>query len=154
MAVEKQVLGRAEVIDFPKLDIKGVPARIDTGAKTSSLWASSIKIDKDGRLSFCFFGKKSPLYTGKRITVQSYDETVVSTSSGVGQRRYKIKLSILINGRRIRASFTLANRSRVVYPVLIGRNVLRGRFVVDVTRGKPLKEAEKHRTQELRKLIK
>ena len=85
--------------------------------------------------------------------MQSFEETVVSTSSGICQKRYKIKLSIVINGRRIRASFTLANRSRVVYPVLIGRNVLRGRFVVDVTRGKPLKEAEKKRTQELRKLI-
>ena len=153
MPEEKQILGRVEKVDFPRSGFLAVPARVDTGAKTSSVWASRIKIGPDGKLSFCLFGKNHPLYTGKKITVPSYQETVVANSMGIAQKRYKVKLTIVVGKRKIRASFTLANRSRQVYPVLIGRNILRGKFIVDVTRGQPLREAEKKRTKELRKLF-
>lgn len=149
----KEVIGRVELISFPSLKVGGVSARIDTGAKTSSIWATSIKARKDGGLDFILFGKSSPLYNGKKITVSSYEETVVSSSMGNIQKRYKVKLTIRINGHRIKASFSLADRSRQVYPVLIGRNVLRGKFIVDVTRGEPMLEAEINRTNELRKLL-
>lgn len=153
MAEKKEVLGRVELVSFPTLDVHGVPARIDTGAKTSSIWATAIKVHDDGRISFRLFGKKSPHYSGRRFVLPSYEETVVSSSMGTVQRRYKVRLSMRINGRRLKVAFTLADRSRQVYSVLIGRNVLRGKYIVDVTRGEPLIEAEKKRTAELRKLL-
>ena len=64
-----------------------------------------------------------------------YDKIVVQSTIGEAEERYKIQLLIELSGRRIRASFTLANRSRQVYPVLVGRNVLSGKFIVDVSIG-------------------
>ena len=57
-------------------------------------------------------------------------------------------------GRRIRATFTIANRQTQVYPVLIGRNVLRGKFIIDVKLGKVLSLAEKKRIAILQSQIK
>lgn len=146
------VLGRVELVDFPAESINGVPARIDTGARTNSVWASNIKVSSQS-ISFTLFSPESHYYTGKVIQLDSFQETVVASSIGSPQRRYKVYLSIRIRGRRINARFTLADRSRQVYPVLIGRNTLSGKFVVDVKAGKVLKEHEAKRTNELRSLL-
>jgi len=151
---DSEVIGRVEKLDLPKYKIKDVRARVDTGAKTSAIWASDISRLDDGTLSFHLFDKNSPHYTGERIVAKSFTETVVASSMGLKQKRYKVKLPILIKGRKILANFTLADRSQQVYPILIGRNVLRGKFLVDVTQGAPLREAENSRTKELRKLLK
>lgn len=149
----KDVLGRVEVVNFPRVDVLNVPARVDTGAKTSAIWATGIKLDEQGKLHYKLFGKGSVHYTGRDLIASSYEETVVSSSIGIIQKRYKVKLTISIGGKKIRAAFTLADRSKQVYPILIGRNILRAKFIVDVTKGKPLVEAEKARTKELRKLL-
>lgn len=144
------IIGRAERIDFPEQMLSAVPARIDTGAKTSSIWATAIK-ENDGVLSFKLFGKKSKYYNPKNvIKTKSYTTTMVSSSTGELQIRYVVKLLINISGKRIRASFTLANRSTQVYPVLIGRNVLRSKFIVDVKQGRPLVARERERARELK----
>lgn len=135
-------IGRAERIDFAELGIAGIPARIDTGARTSSLWVSNVALAKEG-LSFKLFGPSSPLYSGDTITVKDWSRRMVTSSTGHSEYRYMIKLLVTVRGRKIRASFTLANRSRQVYPVLVGRNVLAGKFIVDVKEGQPLQETEK-----------
>lgn len=141
-------IGRAEVIALPELGFFDVPVRIDTGARTSALWVSQLK-EENGELSFVLFGKKSPLYTGEIVRVGSYSRRVVASSNGNTEDRYVVKLLVGMHGKKIRASFTLTNRATQVYPVLIGRNVLRGKFVVNVKLGKPLREAEKQRDKEL-----
>lgn len=146
---KKKTVGRAEKLNFPELGYADVPARIDTGAKTSSLWASDITV-KDGAITAVLFGKESSLYTGEKITFDQHDTTVVSTSTGEVQERYKVRILVKMKGKKIRAWFTLADRSTQVYPVLIGRNVLLGKFVVDVKKGKTLKEQEQQRTESLK----
>lgn len=145
----KKIVGRAEHLDFPELGYFGVPARIDTGAKTSSIWASDIRV-VENKLQVVFFGSGSPLFTGEAVQFDDYDVTVVSTSTGEEQARYKIRALVKVRGKKIRAWFTLADRSTQVYPVLIGRNVLLGKFVVDVKKGHTLKQEEQERTAKLR----
>lgn len=142
----KKLIGRAEQISLPRAGILDVPARIDTGAKTSSIWASSVE-EHDGRLTYVLFDKGSPLYTGRVHETTQYQETVVASSIGATQVRYKVRLLIELRGKKINARFTLADRSKQVYPVLIGRNVLRGKFVVDVQDGKPLYKEERERSE-------
>jgi len=144
------VIGRAEKANFPEVGIFGVPARVDTGAKTSSVWASGLKIDKKGKLNFYLFSPNSPYYAERKIRTKTFQETVVANSMGTTERRYKVRLLMRIKGKKIRGSFTLANREQQVYPVLVGRNILRGKFVVNVKKGKVLKKAEKARTTKLR----
>jgi hypothetical protein len=146
------IIGRVERIDFPETGVFNVPARIDTGAKTAAVWASNIQVTPQG-LSFCLFGPSSKLYTGEKIIVKSYTERVVSSSNGHASNRYAIRLLVRVDGRNIRALFTLADRSTQVYPVLIGRNDLRGKFVVDVTKGSPIVQQEKAHTDSLQQNV-
>jgi hypothetical protein len=145
---EKKLIGRAEKIDFPELGFELVPARIDTGARTSSTWVSSA-VEKDGVLQVIFFGSQSDHYTGQPIAFDEFELTVVASSTGHTQARYKVRLLVKLKGKRIRAWFTLADRSTQVYPVLIGRNVLLGKFIVDVKKGDTLKEQERQRRESL-----
>lgn len=149
----KQVLttiGRAEEVDLIDFDVFGVPAKVDTGAESSSLWASDIVADKDG-LHFTLFAPGYEHYSGKRLSVtkSAYSQTRIANSFGQRETRFKIKLRVRIHGRVIRATVTLADRASMVYPVLIGRRMLSGKFLVDVSSGKPQIEAENRRTEEL-----
>lgn len=150
---DKQIIGKAEAVAFPELDIAKTHARIDTGAKTSAIWVSSVEETSKG-LEVTFFGDGSDCFSGKKVTFTTYSETVVASSNGAVERRYKVRLLVIIAGRRIRAWFTLADRSAQVYPVLVGRNVLRGKFLVDVSVGtEALRKYEKQRTDILKKEI-
>lgn len=149
----KKTVGRVEAIALPELHGTPVPARIDTGARTSSIWASHI-IEKDGVLHFTLFDTPSELYTGRTHQIREFERVIVASSTGEEQERYKVRLLIKLKGKKIRSRFTLADRSTQVYPVLLGRNVLRGKFVVDVTKGKPLYQEERERSERLQSKLK
>lgn len=147
---DRTVIGRAEKADFSQLGLKGVPVKIDTGADACSIWAHATEID-DKKLRVVFFGLGSPWYTGKEHTFMpdEYSITRVANSFGHKELRYKIKLQIKVKGRRIRGTFTLSDRSNKLYPVLIGRSLLKNKFVVDVAKGSPLRAEEREREQRL-----
>ena len=111
-----------------------VPAKIDTGADTSSIWASNIIVTPDGVLKFSLFGPGSPYYTGKILEHTVYQAAVVRSATGEEQIRYQTYLSLKIAGRRIRVRFNLSDRSRNNFPILIGKRTLKNRFLVDVQR--------------------
>lgn len=128
-----EIIGSTEYIKVAGID--QVPAKIDTGADSSSIWASHIDMKEDGTLFFTLFDQKSPLYTGELISVDVYTARVVRSSHGDEQIRYRVELPISINGKTFTTTFTLANRSRNSFPVLIGRRTLmEGRFLVDVSK--------------------
>lgn len=144
----RKIIGRADRIDLPELGFLGVPAKVDTGAKTSAIWASNIT-ERDGGLAFTLFDEGYPQYTGEELFVPRFTRVVVASSIGAEQGRYKVVFLAKLRGKKIRASFTLADRSKQAYPVLIGRNALRGKFLVDVQSGKPDYDAEKQRSAKL-----
>lgn len=148
----KSVIGRVERISFPELDVRGVHAKIDTGADLSSIWATGIH-EENGELKFKLFGRKSPHYTGKVITFSQphYLLTRISNSFGHKELRYVVKLQLKLGGRVIVGTFTLSDRSRKTYPVLIGRKLLNRKFLVDVSKGSPLKQVEDEKKQRLQK---
>jgi hypothetical protein len=127
------IIGEIEHINFPEISSKSVIARIDTGAHSSAIWVSSIVKTNQG-LEVIFFDKHTDYYDGQPIIFSEYSQTIVRSSNGIHEKRYKVKLLVVIDGRRIRAWFTLADRSKQKYAVLIGRNVLRSKFVVDVSK--------------------
>jgi len=148
--VSRTTIGRAERIDFPQFGITGVPAKIDTGADSSSLWVSNLRKTANG-LQFCLFGPGSPYYTGQKIVVSpaKYSMTRVANSFGQKQWRYKVKMLIVVKGRQIMATVTLADRSAKLYPMLLGRRVLYNKFIVDVTKGSPLRSEERRKRRKL-----
>lgn len=125
------VIGPSAIITID--DIEGVPAKIDTGAGASAVWASDIAIDKDGVLYFCLFGKSSPFYTGKVYKRTDYKVIAVRSAMGQEEIRYRVHFSVKIAGRKIKVLFSLADRSRNSFPILIGKRTLSGKFLVDVS---------------------
>ncbi len=113
----------------------GVPAKIDTGADSSSVWASNILVTKDGTLKFTLFDKGSEFYTGEVLERTDYKVAQVASSSGHVQIRYRTHLVIRLGGRRMKVLFNLSDRSRNKFPILIGRRTISGKFLVDVTKG-------------------
>lgn len=129
---ELQVIGRNVLMDIVG-HVDKVPAKVDTGADSSSLWASQIDVSTDGTLSFVLFGPSSPFYSGEVITRRAFAAAVVRSSNGIAQVRYRIELPVRIAGKLVRAHFFLSDRSKNVFPILLGRRTLNKRFVVDVS---------------------
>jgi hypothetical protein len=148
---ELTLIGRVEKVGLPQLSAVKVSAKIDTGADASSIWAH--KIEKDGNnLNVTFFGPKSEHYNGDVHTFlpKEYSITRVSNSFGHKETRYKVKLIISVKKKSINGTFTLADRSTKLYPILIGRSLLKHKFLVDVSKGSPLIAEEKAREENLR----
>ncbi len=126
-------IGTIELVSLPDDHIQAVPAKIDTGADNSSIWASNIHL-KDGKLVFNFFAPGSVFYREKPVVSTAFRTTTVRNSFGHKEFRYKIRLKVKIGKRTLSRWFTLANRSRNNYPILLGRNFLKNNFIVDVSR--------------------
>ncbi|HSW85344.1 MAG TPA: RimK/LysX family protein [Candidatus Saccharimonadales bacterium] len=136
-----QSIGNIELVSLPDGKVHAVPAKIDTGADSSAVWAINIK-EKSGQLSYELFGKSSPYHSGQTITTSDYKLISVKNSFGQSEFRYRVKLKLKMAARNIQATFTLADRSSNRYPVLIGRKTLQNKFVVDVSRKKAKKSLD------------
>lgn len=130
---EKVLIGRIEWVQLPDLKIKH-KARIDTGAKTTSLHARNIEeVEQRGELFVRFQTIDSE---GKTVElVRKVDTTQkVSNTSGFITKRYVIKEKIKIGNIEREVNVNLNDRSNMDYKFLVGRNLLLGRFIVDVAR--------------------
>ena len=127
------IIGHKECIDFPEQGLFDVPAKIDTGADSSAIWASDIR-EEDGTLHFVLFDRASRYYTGTSITTRKFSVTSIKNSFGQTEFRYKVLLKIRLSGKLLNVRFTLANRENNSQPILIGRRTLHGKFLVDVAR--------------------
>jgi hypothetical protein len=132
---ELTITGRNASVDFVG-HVKHVPAKVDTGADSSSVWATNIQVDEHGVLRFTLFDVGSKWYTGEVIERQHYNVALVRSASGHEQIRYRAQFTMRVEGRRILAVFNLSDRSRNKFPVLIGRRSLSGKFIVDVSRAR------------------
>lgn len=128
-----KVIGSTTLADIPQSAVFGIPAKVDTGADSSTIWSSNIT-EHDGVLSYELFAPGSPFYTGKTIKTRSFVIRSIRNSFGQTEFRYKVPIKIKLEGRLIVARFTLSDRSQNKYPMLIGRRTLSGKFVVDVNK--------------------
>lgn len=127
---ERRVIGRNDIIDFPDLGLTNVRVKIDTGAYTSSIHCFKISVE-DGVLSFFLPAHRSEKH--QKFTTNQFELKAIKNSFGQTEMRYVIKTKVLFFGKAIRTEFSLADRSQMRYPVLLGRKLLRNRFVVDVS---------------------
>jgi hypothetical protein len=129
------IIGRAEELDFTEIALN-VPAKIDTGAFRSSVHASNIKITKrDGKdvLSANLFGHPvCPVI--REFETTEFEKLQVRSSNGQVEDRYAVILKVKLGNRVFKTSFSLADRSKNLFPVLIGRTAMNKRFLVDPSR--------------------
>lgn len=123
-AEETMAVGVVEEVVLLPWGVK-LPARIDTGATTTSLDARDLVV-KDDVAEF----KVPDKYGGLKITLPvSAWRTVRST--GGRQRRPVVHMDICLGPKVIHARVNLNNRSRMKYPLILGRNVLKEGYFVD-----------------------
>jgi len=134
-ASKVDTIGSVELVDFPELYLQDIPAKIDTGADNSTIWATDINME-NGVLQYVLFGPGNGHYKGDIIQTKNFRTTSIKNSSGQTEFRYKIIFLVRIGNRKIRAWFTLSDRSGMTYPVLIGKKLLRNKYVVDVSKHK------------------
>lgn len=134
----RKIIGRRAIAILPELNIESVVAKIDTGAYSSTLHAVNIHIEKKGATDELVFdiipGEFIQTKSGKTETyrVRDFYTQKVRSSNGHIQVRYTIKTKISLDNIRFMASITLSDRSAMGYPLLIGRKLLRSRFIVNV----------------------
>jgi len=132
MNKEKLIVGRREIIDFPELKLFGITAKIDTGAYTTALHCHDIR-EENGNLYFKLLDPTHPDYTEKELHFTDYSQKEIKNSSGEIEKRYIIKTIVRIGKKRIKSVISLTDRGTMRYPVLIGRKLLKNRFIVDVS---------------------
>lgn len=132
----KRVIGRREKADFPELGLSEIDAKIDTGAYTSAIHCHDVEIfEQDGeqRVRFKLLDPNHKAYNHKSFETRVHKIKKIKSSSGQAQMRCIIKTKINFTDKPFEIELSLADRSAMEYPVLIGRKALVGRFVVDVS---------------------
>lgn len=133
--MERKTIGRKEKVSLPDLGLHLVWSKVDTGAYTSSIHAENLEvIEVNGKRVLKFQpllpGHKS--YTGETVTFEHFREKKVKNSFGHAEVRYLIETTFELAGEVYSAEFTLSDRSSMRNAILLGRKILRNRFLVDV----------------------
>ncbi|WP_425396179.1 ATP-dependent zinc protease [Aeoliella sp.] len=128
------VIGWREWVALPELGVDKVKAKIDTGARSSSLHAFDMKVfEQDGK-SFVRF-KVHPLQRSSRETIEVEAPVLefrkVRSSSGHAKQRPVIVTTVEALGQSWPIELTLANRDEMGFRMLLGREAVRGRMLVD-----------------------
>jgi hypothetical protein len=135
MIKNKIIIGRIEKVNFPELKLFGIEAKIDTGAYTSSIHCHDIYEDLNKKtILFKLLDPSHPDYNVKDLEFVNYTKTIVKSSTGIPESRFKITTDIQIGDKLYKTKFTLTDREGMKFPVLLGRVVLSKRFVVDVNK--------------------
>lgn len=129
---KQYVIGKSDRADFPIFNLKKIKVKVDTGAYTSSIHCSKIEEIED-KLHVIFLSEKCSNYTGETIIFHEYEIKKVRSSSGKSQMRFKVKASIILFGETFNTEFTLSDRSKMKFPVLLGRKLLNKYFLVNTS---------------------
>jgi hypothetical protein len=129
----KLLLGRTDIVDFPKLNLEGIDIKVDTGAYTSSFHSHSIEVI-DGVLVCQFLDPKHEKYHKKLFKFTDFKQKNVKSSNGIVETRFSIKTDIFIFNQLMEIDLTLTERGSMKYPVLLGRKFLNKKFMVDTAK--------------------
>lgn len=125
------LVGWREWVGLPDLGIVRIAAKIDTGAKTSALHANSLKPFTRNGVAFVRFD-----VTGEDAEAPWHELPVlgrrsVRSSNGESEMRYVVGMRLKVGADLWTIDATLTNRERMEMPMLIGREALAGRVLVD-----------------------
>jgi ribosomal protein S6--L-glutamate ligase len=144
---EKVIVGSEEWCAFPQLGIPTIKARVDSGAKTSALHAVNIvPFEKEGENWVKF--DINPIQNNTKAVIHCHaplvDKRIVKSSSGFREQRYVIATEIQVGESVWEAEVTLTNRDSMGFRMLLGREAMSGRLLVDPEQkfllGQPTKE--------------
>lgn len=128
-------LGATAKVSLPELNIKNLHARVDTGAATCALHASTVEFnDELNELRVILFDPDNDLYTGEVLVFKDFVVRNVRNSFGKRHARPMIETEVVVQGHSQRILLGFSNRSKLTYDMLIGRNLLELGYLVDVSK--------------------
>ena len=129
----REVIGRSAEVVFIDYSNVPIPAKIDTGAYRSAIHASDIYIDENKTLHFRLCGNH-PVCKEAAFEASTNDYKVVDIANSFGDHedRYEVNLRVKIGGQEFVTPFTLADRQKKIYPILLGRIALKKRYIIDI----------------------
>ncbi len=129
-------LGWRERLALPQLGIDLLKAKLDTGARSSSLHVDRIEpFQREGATWLRF-----SLHLGRRVPLPVHceapalDRRIVTDTGGRRSERWFIRSDVALAGARFSVDINLTDRRHMLFPMLLGRTALRGRFLVDAAR--------------------
>ncbi len=132
--MKKMIIGNIELCALPDLGLGELQVRIDTGAKTSSLHVDNIqriKIGKKPGVKFAIHPEIHSVATMVECQALLCDVRRIKSSNGTSEQRYVIKTPITMGGITWPIEITLTDRSDMSYLMLLGREAMGERVLVD-----------------------
>ena len=134
----KQLVGALELCDLPQLELNKIETRVDTGATTSSLHVDNIvefkrqkEEHKEKWVRFDIHPDTHDVNQVVQREAKVKSVRRVKSSNATHQRRLVIETDILIAGMQWCIELTLTDRSEMKYLMLLGREAMSGRLIVD-----------------------
>lgn len=130
------VLGWREWLSLPDLGIVAMRAKVDTGARSSALHVEAMAEFQRGDEDWVRFtvstghGPDAPVTAEARVS----DRRVVTDSGGHRGERVFIRTRLSLAGATMPIEMNLTDRRNMLFPMLLGRTALDGRFLVDPAR--------------------
>ncbi|MCL4154063.1 UNVERIFIED_CONTAM: hypothetical protein GTU68_045130, partial [Idotea baltica] len=132
------IIGSEEWCVFKDLGIPAIKARVDSGAKTSSIQATGLKIVTKGTEEWVKF-EVNPLPENRSIgfscEARLVDRRMVKSSSGISEERLVVKTPVTLGEDTFDIELTLANRDTMEFRMLLGREALMDRYIVNPASG-------------------
>jgi hypothetical protein len=126
-------LGWRERLALPQFGIPALKAKLDTGARSSSLHVDELETftrDGDTWLRFVVgLGRRSA--HKMQCEAQALDRRVVVDTGGGRSERWFIRTEVMLAGERFEVDMNLTDRRHMLFPMLLGRTALMGRFMVN-----------------------
>lgn len=122
------------MVTLPEFGVQPINAKIDTGARTSALHALRIRpFEKDGTPHVEFY--IHPLQRRRlpeiKCVAPVLEQRKIKSSTGHSETRYVVKTTAVIGNKNLTIELTLTNRDDLGFRMLIGREAVRTKFVVD-----------------------
>jgi hypothetical protein len=129
---ERELIGWREWVRLPDLGVDWMKAKVDTGARSSTLHAWDIAVDEEARtVRFAVH----PLQDDDAIVVDAIAPLIehrdVRSSNGETERRPIIATDVVVRGARFSIELSLSRRDEMGFRMLLGRSAIRRRFHVD-----------------------
>ena len=141
------VLGWREWLVLPDLGIRAIRAKVDTGARSSALHVDALETDvRDGvewvRFHLGSDGVFDSAFDGEWAEAPVLDRRMVTDSGGHRTERIFIRTTVRLAGEAWPIEINLSQRRNMLFPMLLGRTAMAGRFLVDPQRSFVLGEPD------------
>jgi hypothetical protein len=131
------VAGWREWVCLPKAKVRWIKAKLDTGAKSSSIHAFDLETYQRGRrewVRFAIHPWQRSEHEAVIVTSPILDRRVVRSSSGHEEERIAVPMVVRLAGQRLTVEMTLSNRDEMGFRMLLGREALAQGFLIDPAR--------------------